>query len=221
MNCGFMFSVTLDLFSLPAATYAAKHTSPCSDWITPAQAIPQTLCTLSVEGFFIMRVWRLSEHKKLTMLALIPYLASYAFAFSQIVRSFRLRAGCDPNASDLNLVLVYGAYGFRIFLDCVLEATMCYMLYSRSSGFTRHTNTIKIVRGLILWSMSTGVLMSIANGLFLLSIAGIINSGFVIFFITDGIYVNAMLAQLNARARFRTMAEESIPLSSISLGETL
>ena len=28
-----MFVATLDMFFLPAVTYAAKHTSPCSDWL--------------------------------------------------------------------------------------------------------------------------------------------------------------------------------------------
>jgi len=211
-----MFLATLDMFFSPSVTYAAKHTSPCSDWIARAQSIPETLCTMSVEGFFIMRVWRLSEHKKLSMLILIPYLTSYGFGFAQIVRSFQLR--CNPNASDLNLVLIYGVYGFRIFLDCVVVATMCYMLFTRSSGFTRHTNTIKIVRGLILWSISTGLLMTINNVLFLLSVSGFIPAPFFIFFVTGGTYVNAMFAQLNARTRFRAMAEETIPLNSISLG---
>jgi len=213
-----MFLATLDVFISPSVTYAAKETNPCSDWIARAQAIPETLSTLNVEAFFIMRVWRLSEHKKLSMLLLIPYLASYAFSFAQIARSFRLR--CDPNATDLNLLFVYGIYGFRILLDSVVVTTMCYMLYSRSSGLTRLTNTIRIVRGLILWSISTGLLMTIVNIFFLFNIAGFLPSGYSLFFITGGVYVNAMFAQLNTRARFRAMAEASIPLSSFGLGET-
>jgi len=165
-----------------------------------------------------MRVWKLSEHKKLSLLTLIPYLASYAFAFAQVVRSFQVR--CDPTTSDINPLLIYGANGCKFVLDVIVSATMCYMLYNRSSGFTRRANTIKIVRWLILWSSSTGLLMLIIDLLFLLSIVGFINDGYFIFYITGGIYVNAMFAQLNARARFRAMAEASIPLSSISLGES-
>jgi len=134
LNCLFMFLATLDMFFLPAVIYATNYTSPCTDWVARAQTIPETLCTLAVEGFFIMRMWRLSEHKKLAMLAFIPYLASYSFSFAQISRSFQLR--CDPDASDLNLLFVYGVYGFRIFLDSVVVATMCYMLYTRSSGLS-------------------------------------------------------------------------------------
>jgi len=218
LNCTFMFLATLNMFLLPAVTYASKDISPCSDWIARAQSIPDTLVSLSVEGFFIMRVWRFSEHKKLTMLLFIPYVASYVFAFAQMGRSFQLR--CNPGASDLNPVFVYGSNGSRIFLDGVVAVSMCYMLYSRSSGFTRHTNTIKIVRGLILWSISTGVLMWIISLLFLLSIPGLIPSAFAVFYITGGVYANAMLAQLNARERFRAMAEASMPLSTISLGES-
>jgi len=216
LSCAFMFLATLNMFLLPAVTYTAKDTNPCSDWVARSQAIPETLCTLAVEGFFIMRVWRFSEHKRLTMLLFIPYVTSYVFAFAQMVRSFQLR--CDPNAWDHSPVYVYGAIGSRIVLDGVLAVTMCYMLYSRSSGFTRHPNTIKIVRGLILWSISTCVLMWITNVLFVLSLPGFIPSGFAVFFIFGGIYTNAMLTQLNARARYRAMAEASIPLGSFSLG---
>jgi len=219
LDCTLMFLSTLDMFFLPAVTYATKHTSPCSDWIARAQSLPESMCVWAVQGFFVMRVWRLSEHKNLTMLAFIPYLASYAFSFTQTVRSFQLR--CNPNVPDLNPMLVYGALGSRMLSDGVIAATMCYMLYIRTTGFTRRTaNTIKIVHGLILWSISTGMMMWILDVLFILSVPGIIQSGFAIFYVSGGLYVNAMLAQLNARARFRAMAEASIPLSSISLGET-
>ena len=33
MNCVFIFVATLDFFLLPAVTYAAKYTSPCTDWL--------------------------------------------------------------------------------------------------------------------------------------------------------------------------------------------
>jgi len=76
------------------------------------------------------------------------------------------------------------------------------------------------VRELILWSISTGVLMWIINVLFLLSVTGFIPSAFGVFYIFGGIYTNAMLAQLNSRTRYRAMAEASIPLVSFSLGES-
>ena len=32
LNCAFMFVATLNMFLLPAVTYAANYVSPCSDW---------------------------------------------------------------------------------------------------------------------------------------------------------------------------------------------
>jgi len=218
LNCAFIFCATLDMFWLPAVVYAAKYTSPCTDWIARAQTIPSSMCTFTVEGFFVMRVWRLSDNKRLTMLAFIPYLASFAFNVAQTVRSFQVR--CNPNVVDISEVIVFGANGCRIFGDGIVATTMCYMLYRRSSGFTRRTNTIRIVNGLILWSISIGVLTWITSILFMLSVVGFVPFGFTVYFVRGGLYVNAMLAQLNARTRFRAIAQESIPLSSIRLGET-
>ncbi|KAF8805598.1 hypothetical protein BYT27DRAFT_7192376 [Phlegmacium glaucopus] len=92
---------------------------------------------------------------------------------------------------------------------------MCYMLHVRSLGFTRHTNTIKILRGLILWSISTGVLTWLTSMLFLASYLDIGNlpNAIGIYYVRGGLYPNAMLAQLNARNRFRAMADASLPLT--------
>jgi len=160
-----------------------------------------------------------SERKRLTMLVFIPYVAGFVFGVAQIGRSFRLR--CDPNVWDFNPVFVFGTYGFRILGDGVVAVTMCYMLYRKSSGFTRHTNTIKIVHGLILCSISTSLLTWIISIFFLLSYVNAIHVGYALYYMRGGLYVNAVLAQLNARSRFRAIAEESIPLRSICFSETL
>lgn len=180
-----------------------------------------------------MRVWRLSEHKKLAILLVIPYLVGYGqtfapctglhstnifkgFTAAQLVRSFQQR--CNPNVADVDLILIFGSESFSIFGDGVIVVTMCYMLYRRSSGFMPRTNTIKIVRELILWSISTGVLTWMASLFFLLCYLNYIPLGYMFYFIRGGVYANAMLAHLNTRSRFRAMAEASIPLSSFSLG---
>ncbi|KAF8797426.1 hypothetical protein BYT27DRAFT_7204593, partial [Phlegmacium glaucopus] len=91
---------------------------------------------------------------------------------------------------------------------------MCYMLHVRSLGLTQHTNTVKILRGLILWSISTGVLTWLSSILFLASFfIGTLPNAVGIFCVHGGLYVNAMLAQLNAHTRFRALAEATLPLT--------
>jgi hypothetical protein len=213
LNCTFILCATMNAFLLPATTYV----SPCTHWSMPSQVVSSAMCTFTVEGFFIMRLWKLSEHKKLTMLAFIPYLAGFAFGVAQISLSFRVR--CNHNIPYLNPVYIFGTFSFRILGDGVVAVAMCYILYKKSSGLTRRANTIKIVHGLILYSISTGLLTWLASIFFLLPYVNVVPPGYAFFYMRGGLYVNAMLAQLNARSRFRAMAEETIPLSSISLSE--
>ncbi|KAF8805586.1 hypothetical protein BYT27DRAFT_6659032 [Phlegmacium glaucopus] len=99
---------------------------------------------------------------------------------------------------------------------------MCYMLHTRSSGITRHSNTMKIVRALILWSVSTGMLTWLCTLPFLVSYLGALprSVAVVFFYVRGGAYTNAMLAQLNARTRFQAMADASLPLASLNLSST-
>ncbi|KAF8804389.1 hypothetical protein BYT27DRAFT_7340250 [Phlegmacium glaucopus] len=169
------------------------------------QEITTAVCTYSVESFFIMRMWRLSEQKRLTALVFIPYLVGLGFGLAQIVRSSKVR--CNLSVPELNQVFIFVTCACRLFGDGIVVVTMCYMLHVRSLGFTRHTNTIKILRGLILWSISTGVLTWLTSMLFLASYLDIGNlpNAIGIYYVRGGLYPNAMLAQLNARNRFRDL----------------
>ena len=43
LNCAFILCATLNMFLLPAITYAAKYTSPCTDWLVVLFVLESTL----------------------------------------------------------------------------------------------------------------------------------------------------------------------------------
>ncbi|KAF8805599.1 hypothetical protein BYT27DRAFT_6659650 [Phlegmacium glaucopus] len=198
-NCIFMAIALMHQFLGPAVARASMHSDSCRPWSGTAQGATSAMCTFTVEGFFIMRMWRLSEQKKLTGLVFIPYIAGQAFGFAQVIRSAIIR--CNLAISDHSPVFVFGTYACRLFGDGVVVVTMCYMLHTRSSGITRHSNTIKIVRALILWSISTGMLTWLCTLLFLVS------------------YLGALPGTVSVGI-FYAMADASLPLASLHLSST-
>ncbi|KAF8805597.1 hypothetical protein BYT27DRAFT_7243256 [Phlegmacium glaucopus] len=215
LGCIFMFLATLRTFLSPAMARAGVHPGPCRYWTVPLSNITTLFHHANVEvyGNFIAQWCLVVQFEFFYSIGAEEINSAGGFGLAQITQSFKVR--CNLSVPPLNTLFVLVTSSCRLFSDSIVVFTMCYMLYVRSLGLTRHTNTVKILRGLILWSISTGVLTWLSSILFLASFLdiGTLPNAVGIFYVRSGLYVNAMLAQLNARTRFRAMADATLPLT--------
>ncbi|TFK93382.1 hypothetical protein K466DRAFT_511700 [Polyporus arcularius HHB13444] len=170
----------------------------------------------TVRGIFCQRVWKLSNRNWLLCLAivvssLVVFSGSIAFA----VKGFSIASFADlPQISDI----LYVSLGAGVVADVLIAASMCVLLAKRRTGFAR---TDSMVRVLMMYSINTGALTSLCAMLCLITYANMPNNFVFIafYFVLPKLFLNSLLATLNARRRLRessSAAMVSIPLSTTS-----
>ncbi|KAF8158019.1 hypothetical protein B0H34DRAFT_707193 [Crassisporium funariophilum] len=173
------------------------------------QVSSAVVCSL-VELYFLLRMYKFTEKKKLAALAFLPFLVGWGFSIAYIAECFV--TPCYIKIKNHRPLLVVGC-GFRLVTDAIITLTMSFIL-RRKSVETGQIRTIRIVNSLIIWSISSGVVMWLSTLVFIVAYLTVYNSTIplAIYWTRAGVFANAILALLNDRERFREMAQESIQL---------
>ncbi|KAH9920026.1 uncharacterized protein BXZ73DRAFT_104841 [Epithele typhae] len=116
-----------------------------------------------------------------------------------------------PTISDI----LYVALGAGVVADLIIAASMCILLARRRTGFSKTDSTVRV---LMIYSVNTGALTSLCALLCLITYASMpTNFVFIAFyFVLPKLFLNSMLATLNARRPLRegnSGAMMSFPLS--------
>ncbi|KAF9449138.1 hypothetical protein P691DRAFT_759284 [Macrolepiota fuliginosa MF-IS2] len=151
------------------------------------------ICCGLVELFFILRLCRFAEKKRLAIFVFPPYIASVALNLVYLQGMIRLP--CFPDSLAARSWLL-SAYSLKILSDGIIAGTMIWMLYHRSRGVRSQGGTIRVIRALIYWTASTGLVLWLSTIVHLLTYtllpATYVSLGI---YLTRGrIYVIAMLA---------------------------
>ncbi|KAF8959577.1 hypothetical protein BDZ97DRAFT_1666845 [Flammula alnicola] len=155
---------------------------------------------LLVQSFLAMRVWRLSNRKKiLTGIVALLVLGEFGMLHSTL---YSLHLQTYAQLAELKylsiLVNALAAAG-----DVLIAATLCTLLHFSRTGFHRSDT---MINKLILFSVNTGFLTSLCAVASLVSIVVAGNTFLYIafFFCIGRLYTNSLLATLNARKMIRT-----------------
>ncbi|KDQ24897.1 hypothetical protein PLEOSDRAFT_32935, partial [Pleurotus ostreatus PC15] len=98
--------------------------------------------------------------------------------------------------------LLYSALGSAVFADVFIAATLCFFLSTRRTGFK---STDNLVNTMMVYSINTGLLTSVCAMACFITYA-IWPQDFVfigIYFTLSKLYLNSLLATLNARTLMR------------------
>ncbi|TBU23959.1 hypothetical protein BD311DRAFT_810372 [Dichomitus squalens] len=154
----------------------------------------------AVRGVFCHRVWRLSNRNYVLVVAII---ISSLIVFSGSI-AFAVKGFSIPTFTALSEIsdILYISLGSGVVADVLIAGSMCYLLAKRRTGFTR---TDSIVRVLMMYSINTGALTSMAALLTLLCYASMPNNFIFIafYFVLPKLFLNSLLATLNARQPLR------------------
>ncbi|KAI0746746.1 hypothetical protein C8Q80DRAFT_793014 [Daedaleopsis nitida] len=186
-------------------------------WSILTQIIITGVSDLLVRGVFCQRVWKLSNQNYSLMAAIvISSLVTFSGSIVFAVKGFSI-----PNFFALSEIsdVLYISFGSGVVADVIIAASLCVLLAKRRTGFTRTDSTVRV---LMLYSINTGALTSLGALLCLVTYATMpYNFVFIgFYFVLPKLFLNALLATLNARRMLRETnsggALVSIPLSTTS-----
>ncbi|CAA7263612.1 unnamed protein product [Cyclocybe aegerita] len=163
------------------------------------QAVFEIAPTFFVQCFFLMRIWRLSRGKFKWVLILLPSVfiaGKLVVGLVWVARVVTRTSVTDSNARDGQLVK--WAQGSAMAADVLLAGTMVFLLYSSRTGMS-HTNMT--INKLMLYAINTGVVTGLCAIATLVCVVAFPNTFIygLFYFCIGRLYVNSMLASLNAR----------------------
>lgn len=206
---GFMTRGVYHYLVLNFSNRAALLDAP---WTLLMQVIVTCLSDLIVRCIFARRIWLLSGRNKL-LLFIIVVVSVLVFG---IGIAFTVRGIVDVSFIKLldQSWLIYTAFGSSVFVDVLIAGSLCVLLHRSRSGFK---STDSLVNTLMLYSINTGLLTSIAAMACFVTFA-IWPHTFIfigIFFVLGKLYINSILAVLNTRKflRKRNSGVTTIPRS--------
>ncbi|KAF9010755.1 hypothetical protein BDQ17DRAFT_1406055 [Cyathus striatus] len=178
----------------------------CDDWSIVRQAVPSELTCLLVECFFQWRMLQLLSKKKLvlfsdsTLVKMNDFWTGKSTDFrSDLMEVFMngvVREKCYPALSK-NAPWMYSAYITRIISDGIIVGMMCYQLYKRRSQASQFSNTLRLIRTLIVWTIVSGFFMWCSAVGYIITYTLLTASRLMpiaIYFVRARIHANTMLA---------------------------
>lgn len=132
----------------------------------------------------------------------------------------RQRHYCLPQRTATSFSLLM-SFGMRVLSSGVVTGTMCFLLYRHASPLSSGSmfqgqKLVRVVKSLVMGSLSTGLLMWCTAILFMITYIVLPDSPipFGIYNVRGSFFANAVLVSLNHRTRYRRMLTETIALRS-------
>lgn len=176
-------------------------------WSFKLQTVMNVPVIIMVQGLYALKLWRLN-HRGDWIPRLMPLcvLADTVIGTVLAVKTCQLKFFTElPSMAWIT----YAAFGSAVAVDALLAATIIYYL-RRSRGEFESTNSR--IEKLVFWTLSTGVITSVC------SLAALI--AYILFptklyflaieFLLTKLYMNSLLAMLNARRAIREGTDISI-----------
>ncbi|KDR81049.1 hypothetical protein GALMADRAFT_153413 [Galerina marginata CBS 339.88] len=188
-------------------------------WSMLVEVVFNGLTAFLVQSFLAMRVWRLSNRKKL-LTTVVALLVVGEFGCVIAFTAIALHLKTYEQLSKLKYLSIL-VNGLAAAGDVLIAGTLCTLLHFSRTGFHRSDT---MINKLILFAVNTGFLTSLCAVASLIS-ARIVVAGntflYIAFFFCIGrLYTNSLLATLNARKMIRG-AGEAIHSTSENLSLSL
>ncbi|KAI0650118.1 hypothetical protein C8Q79DRAFT_901378 [Trametes meyenii] len=157
---------------------------------------------LIVRAIFGMRVWRLSGGHWFMPVFVVNVLSLFVLDFA--VKGLSVRVLVEVHHFSWSF---YAGLGAEVVADAIVAASQCLLLVRMRTGLARTDSLIALM---MRYSINTGLLTSICAALILVTFTAQPETFiyFAFYFIYSKLYVNSLLATLNAR-RTRVLHRET------------
>ncbi|KZT25692.1 hypothetical protein NEOLEDRAFT_332787 [Neolentinus lepideus HHB14362 ss-1] len=194
-------------------------------WSLLIEVLFNGFTALMVQVFFTIRIWKLSERNiPITVGVMLLVLAEFGAVLAYTIKSLSLRTFVE--LSQLK-GLSMSVNGLAAAGDVAIAFVLCTMLHRSRTGF-RQSDTM--ITKLIIFCVNTGLLTSACAVLSLVFITALPSTFiYICFYFTLGrLYLNSLLATLNARKSIRSNAggpsdfseNISLPLTEVNVRRT-
>ncbi|KDQ58601.1 hypothetical protein JAAARDRAFT_176614 [Jaapia argillacea MUCL 33604] len=171
-------------------------------WSLVVEIFFNGLTAFLVQIFFTIRIWKLSQCISITLFVLLLVLAEFG-----VVLAYPLKALHFSTVAQLSELksLSMTVNVLAAASDVVIAAVMCVLLHRSRKGLELLDTMIK---KLMIFSVNTGLMTSVCAVLSLITISTCPGTFiYIAFYFTLGrLYVNSLLATLNARNSLRSSA---------------
>ncbi|KIK52347.1 hypothetical protein GYMLUDRAFT_251289 [Collybiopsis luxurians FD-317 M1] len=182
-------------------------------WSQNYQPLFEALTGFIVQSFFVYRIFTLSKGSYiLTAIPSLLVIAKLACSLSYVGQGSRLTTTTQfvhdlrPISEAINGVTAAG--------DITITILLCWLLYHSRTSISR---TNYVINRLILYTVNTGALTSIC-AIITLILAHTMPTNLIygpLYYIIARLYVNSMLATLNARSALQSKLGDVVTLSNI------
>ncbi|CCM04218.1 uncharacterized protein FIBRA_06385 [Fibroporia radiculosa] len=214
--------ITHAFYNYAIIDFADPLAAMVPEWSVMAHVFVGSTSDTIVRGLFCQRVFLLSGRNYLITVAiaigtLVVFGSSYAFG----IKGFSLSDYFDLTSITW---FIYTSLISGIVTDLLIATSLCVLLSQRRTAFNR---TNSVIRLLMIYSINTGALTTICSIICLVIYATKpISTKFVfiaVYFVLPKLYLNSLLATLNARQSLRdrkayTSSGGSFPLNARPTG---
>ncbi|KIK60068.1 hypothetical protein GYMLUDRAFT_200935 [Collybiopsis luxurians FD-317 M1] len=182
-------------------------------WSQNYQPIFEALTAFIVQSFFVYRIFTLSKGSyiltavpSLLVIAKLACQLAYVGQGSRLTTTTQLVQDLHPISEAINGVTAAG--------DITITILLCWLLYHSRTSISR---TNYVINRLILYTVNTGALTSIC-AIITLILAHTMPTNLIygaFYYIIARLYVNSMLATLNARSALQSKLGDVLTLSNI------
>lgn len=183
-------------------------------WAIPTEIILNAVIALTVESFFVMRIWRLSKNQFVTA-------ACFVFTIAHLTMNliFPIRVFFYPVLVEAETKLKSTAssgLGVAAVADVSISAAMVWYLHKGKTGMRRSDDMIGRLIGMTVTTGSLTTLFVIAN---LVAYQAAPNALYNLFFnfMLGKLYINSLLTSLNSRTYVRGGNDTSVNVNSVPL----
>ncbi|KAJ3477210.1 hypothetical protein NLI96_g10621 [Meripilus lineatus] len=187
------------------------------DWSIVGEMIITVISDTIVQGVFAYRIWKLSN-RNVPLIVIIGLMSTFV-----AVTGFMLAARCVQTpfflaADDYTTTMLYSSLAGAAVTDFTITVILCILLHQKQSVIKR---TRSLIKRLMVYTINAGALTSLCAIASLIAYA-VMSKNFVflgIYSVLPKLYLNSLLATLNARWLFQKQTPSdhlSIPLSSVT-----
>jgi len=172
-------------------------------WSLFASIAVNTLISCIVQGFFVVRIYRLCNIRVrwfVTSIIGIVVIVHFAFGIETVVFMFIKKRFVKLSEISLKAATPFAI--FAVLSDVLIAGSLCYLLYGSRTGFKR---TDTIVTTLIVYAINRCLLTSVVAVIEVIVFCTLPHTlWFVgIDFVIGKLYANSLLATLNSREAIR------------------
>ncbi|KAJ3572735.1 hypothetical protein NP233_g2895 [Leucocoprinus birnbaumii] len=176
-------------------------------WAFSIQSLFEIIPCAMVQSFFLMRIWRLSGKKVyLVVLPGLLIVAKMVLGLVWIGLCYNIKSISTAEARFGHISATIN--GLAAAGDILLSSTMVVLLHQARTGIRQSDN---MLAKLMVYTINTGVITSLCS-IVTLIVAVVLNKTFIygaFYFCTGRLYVNTMLASLNARQGLKEQTSRS------------